>query len=100
MTSFERFIISSQVLDVINSTYTREMISSYGSSLNFETETRRDLYLLKRDTPLKLYKGNFVDVFKNQNGENKTNSEVDSDGEAKPFFYTSNRLHSQIFKFI
>ena len=45
-------IISSQVLDAFVSTYTREMISSYESSLNFETETERDLYLDMRDTPL------------------------------------------------
>ena len=73
------------VLETIMS-YTQEVFPSTSpdeSSIEFELETDRNLYLNMRDThlslKLQLFKGRLFDAFKKEKAEHKAKSEEDSD---------------------
>ena len=76
------------VLETIMSSYTQEVFPSTSldeSSIEFEFETDRNLYLDMRDThlslKLQLFKGRLFDAFKKEKAEHKAKSEEDSDEE-------------------
>ena len=90
------------VLETIMSSYTQEVFPSTSldeSSIEFEFETDRNLYLDMRDTHLslkfQLFKGRMFDAFKKEKAEHKAKSEEDSDEEPQTYLtYVNNLLHS------
>ena len=90
------------VLETIMSSYTQEVFPSTSldeSSIEFEFETDRNLYLDMRDThlslKLQLFKGRLFDAFKKEKAEHKAKSEEDSDEEPQTYLtYVNNLLHS------
>ena len=80
------------VLETIMSSYTQEVFPSTSldeSSIEFEFETDRNLYLYMRDThlslKLQLFKGRLFDAFKKEKAEHKAKSEEDSDEEQQTY---------------
>ena len=72
------------VLETIKSSYTQEVFASTStddSSIEFEIETDRNLYLDMCDThlnlKLQLFKGRLFDAFKNEKAEHKAKSVED-----------------------
>ena len=90
------------VLETIMSSYTQEIFpgtSMDESSIEFEFETERNLYLDMRDTHLRLklqlFKGRLFDAFKKEKAEHNAKSEEDSDEEPQTYLtYVNNLLHS------
>ena len=90
------FLIRSQL------SYTQEVFPSTSldqSSIEFEYETYRNLYLNLRDTHLSIklqfFKGRLFDAFKNEKAEHKAKSEEDADEEPQTYLtYVNNLLHS------
>ena len=90
------------VLEIFISSYTQEvfLITSLDeSSIEFEFETDRILYLDMRDThfslKLQLFNGGLFHAFKKEKAEHKAKSEDDSDEETDPnVTYVNNLLHS------
>ena len=84
------------------SSYTQEVFPSTSldeSSIEFEFETDRNLYLDMRDThfssKLQLFKGRLFDAFKKEKAEHKAKLEEDSDEEPQTYLtYVNNLLHS------
>ena len=84
------------------SSYTQEVFPSTSldeSSLEFEFETDRNLYLDMRDThlslKLQLFKGRLFDAFKKEKAEHKAKSEEDSEEEPQTYLtYVNTLLHS------
>ena len=89
-------------METIISSYTQEVFPSFSldeSSIEFEFETDRNLYLDMRDIhlslKLQLFKGRLFDAFKKEKAEHKAVSEEDSDEEPKTYStYENNLLHS------
>ena len=90
------------VLETIISSYIQEVFPSTSldeSSIEFEFETDRNLYLDMRDThfslKLQLFKGRLFEAFKKEKAEHKAKSEEDSDEEPQTYLtYVNNLLHS------
>ena len=90
------------VLETIMPSYTQEVFlctSLDGSSIEFEFETDRNLYLNMREThlslKLQLFKGRLFDAFKKEKAEHKAKSADDSDEEPQTYLtYVNNLLHS------
>ena len=90
------------VLETIMSSYTQKVFPSNSldeSSIEFEFETDRNIYLDMRDThlslKLQLFKGRLFDAFKKEKAERKAKSEEDSDEEPQTYLtYVNNLLHS------
>ena len=84
------------------SSYTQKVFPSTSldeSSIEFEFETHRNLYLDMSDThvslKLLLCKGRLFDAFKKKKAEHKAKSEDDSDEEPQTYLtYVNNLLHS------
>ena len=75
------------VLETIMSSYTQKIFPSTSldeSSIEFEIETDRNLYLDMRDTH-QLFKGRLFDAFKKEKAEHKPKTEDDSDEEPQTF---------------
>ena len=92
------------VLETIISSYTQEVFPSFSldeSSIEFEFETDRNLYLDMRDIhlslKLQLFKGRLSDAFKKEKAEHKAVSEEDSDEEPKTYSTYENNLLQSIF---
>ena len=75
-------------METIISSYTQEVLPSISldeSSIEFEFETDRILYLDMRDThlslKLQLFKGRLFDVFKKEKAKHEAKSEEDLDEE-------------------
>ena len=89
------------ILETIMSSYTQKVFPSTSldeSSIEFEFETDRNLYLDMRDnyhsSKLQLFKGRLFDAFKKEKAEHKAKSEEDSDEEPQPdLIYVNNVLH-------
>ena len=91
--SLETFI-SSSIQEVFPSTSLEE------SSIEYEFETDRNLYMDMRDThlilKLQLFNERLFEAFKKEKAEHKAKSEDDSDEEPQTYStYVSNLLHSQ-----
>ena len=90
------------VLETIISSYTQEVFPSTSldeSSIEFEIETDRNLYLCMRDTnlslKLQLFETRLFEAFKKEKAEHKAKSEEDSDEEPQTYLtYVNNLLHS------
>ena len=91
------------VLETIISSYIQEVFPSTSldeSSIEFEFETDRNLFLDMLDThlnlKLQLFKGRFFEAFKNEKAEHKAKSEEeDSDEEPQTYLtYVNNLLRS------
>ena len=90
------------VLETIISSYIQEVFPSTSldeSSIEFEFETDRNLYLDMRDThlslKLQLFKGRLFEAFKKEKAEHKAKLEEDSDEEPQTYLtYVNNLLHS------
>ena len=85
--------MSSYTKEVFTSTYLDE------SSVQFEFETDRNLYLDMRDNhlslKLQLFTARLFDAFKKEKAEHKAKSEDDSDEKLQTYFtYVNNLLHS------
>ena len=88
--------------ETIISSYAQEVFPSTsrdGSSIEFEFETDRNLYLDLRDThislKLQLSKGRLFEAFKKEKAEHKAKSEEDSDEEPQTYLtYVNNLLYS------
>ena len=99
---FDIFDIFVPVLETIVSSYTHEVFPSTSldeSSIEFEFETDRNLYLDMRGThlslKLQLFKERLFDAFKKEKAEHKAKLEQDSDEELQTYlFYVNNLLHS------
>ena len=89
-------------METIISSYTQEVFHSTSldeSSIDFEFETDRNLYLDMGDThlslKLQLFKGRLYDAFKKEKAVQKAKSEEDSAEEPQTYLtYVSNILHS------
>ena len=98
---------SVQSLETFISFYIQEVFPSTSldeSSIEFEFETDRNLYLDMRDThlilKLQLFNGRLFEAFKKEKTEHKSKSEDDSDEEPQTYpTYVSNLLHSQFSNF-
>ena len=92
---FWKEIISSYIQEVFPSTSLDE------SSIEFEFETDRNLYLEIRDThlslKLQLFKEKLFEAFKNEKAENKAKSEQDSDEEPQTCLTYVNNLQHSLF---
>ena len=90
------------VLETIISSYIPEVIPSTSldeSSIEFEFETNRSLYLDMLDThlslKLQLIKGRLFEAFRKEKAEHKAKSEKDSDEESQTYLtYVNNLLHT------
>ena len=92
------------VLETIMSSYTQKVFPSTSldeSSIEFEVETDRNLYLDMRDThlslKLQLFKGRLFDAFKKEKAEHKPKTEDDSDEEPQTFLTNVNNLLYSLF---
>ena len=89
-------------LETIMSSYTKKVFPStylVESSIEFEFETERNLYLDMRDThlsfKLQLINGKLFDAFRKEKAVHRAKSEDDSDEELQTYFtYVNNLLHS------
>ena len=92
------------VLETIISSYTQEVFPSFSldeSSIEFEFETDRNLYLdmhyIHLSLKLQLFKRRLFDAFKTEKAEHKAISEEDSDEEPKTYSTYENNLLQSIF---
>ena len=86
------------------SSYTQEVFLSTSldeSSIEFEFETDRNLYLDMCDShlslKLQLFKGRMFDAFKKEKTEHKAKSEEDSDEEPQTYLTYVNNLQHSLF---
>ena len=91
-------------MKTIISSYAQEVFPSTsldGSSIEFENETDRSLYLDLLDThlslKLQLSKRRLFEAFKKEKAEHKANSEEDSDEEPQTYLFYVNNLQYSIF---